>query len=149
MATHTEHLEAEFGVSAGSLRLLLTLDLASVDDVSVAAARGLVEADDDDLLFLAAATGRDRVDVLENLAHVEPSDFEVDAVRLAAILVALDDGFEEWEIAAIRSQFDDPEDMERTSPHFAEADSSYLGPEGETRAVVEALRSRLRQSPSG
>ena len=142
MATHTEHLAAETVVTAGSLKVLLLTGLASVDDVSLAAAGRVAETDDADLLMLASATGRGREDVLDDLAGVEPSGAEVDAVRLAAILVVLENGFDEWEIASIRSQFDDPADMDRTSPYFQGGDD-YLGPEGETRAVVEMLRSRL------
>jgi hypothetical protein len=144
MATHADHLVAEELLTVGSLKVLLLAGLASVDEVSSAAAVQLVDDDGDDLLMLASATGRPRLDVIEDLAHVEPTPSDVDAARLSAILVVLDDGFDEWEIASIRSQFDEPADMERTSPYFQCPGDDYLGPEGETRALAEVLRRRLR-----
>ncbi|MEM9518977.1 MAG: hypothetical protein AAGA37_06660 [Actinomycetota bacterium] len=144
MANHIEHLAAEAAVTAGSLKVLLLTGLASVDEVSLAASSRVADVEDSDLLLLASATGRGRLDVLEDLADLEPTALDIDAVRLAAILVVLDRGFDEWEVAAIREQFDDPIDMERTSPHLQDAGADYLGPEGETRALVEVLRARVR-----
>ena len=145
MATHVEHLVREAQATLGSLCVLLTTGLAEVDEVSLAAASLLGESDDADLLTLASATGRDRADVLEDLASVQPTDRDADAARLAAILVVLEQGFDELEINAIRSQFDAPPDMERAWSYYRGGED-YLGPEGETRALVEELRSRLRSS---
>lgn len=144
MANHIEHLAAEAAVTAGSLKVLLLTDLASVDEVSLAASSRVADVDDSDLLLLASATGRGRLDVLEDLADVEPT-----ALSTSTRLVLP----QSWSCSTVDSTsgkslpFENSSttrSMERTSPHLQDAGADYLGPEGETRALVEVLRARVR-----